>query len=103
MNKGSKVRFINHAESRISSTFTKGKLYEVLAGCGDANPARSDGLLGAYITSDNKLIVRDNFGTIRELVFNESNWSLVYEAPSNYVPKPQVNVFIPNKMWEERV
>lgn len=83
MNKGSLLKFVGEGGY---PDFTKDKVYTIVAGQGDGVP-RNNGTLGAYIKDDKTFVIEDNFNNFRIRIFNERNWELVEDAPSNYVAK----------------
>lgn len=88
MNKGSLVRWVgNDYRGNKRSGFTRKKVYKVLAGQGDGVP-RNDGKLGAYIQNEHQFVVEDDCRNLRLQTIKSSDWELVKEAESSYVPKP---------------
>lgn len=94
MNKNSIVQYTGTPETApawYKRRYTKGKLYRVVAGIGDGNPAnRSNGTLGAVITNPDILIIEDDFGEVRETLMSYGVWKVVKEIEAEWVP-PVVN------------
>ncbi|QFG06640.1 hypothetical protein HWC59_gp17 [Proteus phage Myduc] len=78
MNKFSKVRYIS---DYFNTRFRKGKIYTVVAGLGDGNPAnRSNGGLGAMITDEETFVVEGDDKTLHQCSMRTGHWELVEEA-----------------------
>lgn len=92
MNKSSKVRFIGNC---WHPKFTHGKVYKIIAGKGDAVP-RADGLLGAFIQTNEIFVVRDDHRLLSVKNFLSGEWELVEEAMPTYHPKREYKNPIPD-------
>ncbi|WJN63721.1 hypothetical protein Erwinia_phage_Aioli_00073 [Erwinia phage Aioli] len=115
MNKGDLVEccesigkaFINKASIK-ENAFTKGRVYEVLAGYGDGDISRSDGRIGAFIINDYQMCIKDDFGTIR-LIKCDHRFNVVHLSPTankrrvpvTHLYKPTKNRFIPRQVLGE--
>jgi len=92
MTKRSKVRFNGLPQNAdcnqvaLYGRLKKGKTYTVLAAIGDANPARSDGRLGAIILSDSAIVLEDETGMLCQFSLKSGLFTVVMKAtPSDTV------------------
>lgn len=102
MNKGARVLFVGYNNSDICCNtkvqlngFEVGRVYRIKAGRGDADCARSDGLLGALIESETLMVITDDFGNNRRVSFNRDYWLLVEDKPNTNPVRKPVNIYIP--------
>lgn len=84
MFKDSEIKFVGiDTQSKHSALkrLKPGKTYRVIAGMGNANPARSDGKLGATILSDKLIVLEDEKGNLSQFVFNPEVFKIIHNAP----------------------